>query len=59
MLIFWKHLSRVRNLTPITDFTLIGTASVMDRFRVVYGEHDVEYESSYLNLQKKLIDHFA
>ena len=59
MIIFRKHLSRVRNLTPITDFTLIGTAAVMDRFRVVHGDNDVEFESSYLNLQKKLVDHFA
>ena len=59
MIIFRKHLSRVRNLTPITDFTLIGTAAVMDRFRVVHGEHDVGYESSYLNLQENIVDHFA
>ena len=59
MLIFRQHLSRVRNLTPITDFTLIGTAAVQNRFEVVHGDHDVEYESTHVNLQKKLIDHFA
>ena len=59
MLTFRQHLSRVRNLTPITDFTLIGTVAVQNRFEVVHGDHDVKYEYTYVNLQKKLIDHFA
>jgi hypothetical protein len=59
MIIFRQHLSRVRNLTPITDFTLMGTAAVRDNFIVVHGESDVEYEKSYTVLQQKLIDHFA
>ena len=59
MIIFRKHLSGVRSLTPITNFTLIGTAAVMDRFRVVHGKHDVEYELSFLNLQKKISRSFC
>ena len=59
MVIFRQHLSRVRNLTPITDYSLVGTIAVQDRFRVVHGSSDVDYESSYLTLQKKLVDHFV
>ena len=33
--------------------------AVQDRFRVVHGSSDVDYESSYLTLQKKLVDHFV
>ena len=49
MLIFRQHLSRV----------LIGTATVQNRFGIVHGDNDVEYEHTYINLQKNLIDHFA
>ena len=54
MIIFRQHLSKVRNLTPLTDYTLMGAVAVEDRFRIVYGECDTEYESSYTTLQKKL-----
>lgn len=59
MIIFKQHLSRVRNLTPLTDYTIIGAIGVEDRFRIVHGECDIEYESTYLTLQKKLVDHFV
>ena len=58
MIIFRHYLSRVRNLTPLTDYTLIGAVAVEDRFRIVHGECDTEYESSYITLQKKLVDHY-
>ena len=58
MIIFRQRLSRVRNLTPLTDCTLMGAVAVEDRFRIVHGECDTEYESSYTTLQKKLVDHY-
>ena len=58
MIIFRQHLSGVRNLTPLTDYTLMGGVAVEDRFRIVHGECDTEYESSYTTLQKKLVDHY-
>lgn len=59
MVIFRQHLSRVRNLTPTTDFTSTGTANLEEDSVIQHGEHCNEYESSYAKLQKKLIDHFA
>lgn len=59
MLIFRQHLSRVRNLTPITDYSLQGVDAVRDRYDIMHGSITAEYESSYTILQKKLIDHFA
>ena len=32
--------------------------AVEDRFKIVHGDSDLEYESSYLTLQKKLVDHY-
>ena len=58
MIIFRQHWSRVRNLTPLTDYTLMGAVAVEDRFRIVHGEYDTEYESSYTTLQKKLVDRY-
>ena len=59
MVIFRQHLSRVRGLTPVTDFTLIGTVAVENRVQIVHGDADTEFESTYIVLQKRLIDHFA
>lgn len=59
MVIFRQHLSRVRNLTPVTDFTLVGRNAVQDRYEIVNGANETEIESSHTTLQNKLIDHFA
>ena len=59
MFIFRQHLSRVRNLTPDTDYTLMGVDSMRHRFSIYHGEEIEEYENSYSVLNKKLIDHFA
>ena len=59
MYIFRHHLSRVRFLTPLTDYTLRGVVAVEDRFRIVHGSSDTEFESSYRVLQKQLVDHYV
>ena len=59
MFIFRQHLSRVRNLTPDTDYTLIGVDSMRHRFSIYHGEEIEEYENSYSVLNKKSVDHFA
>jgi hypothetical protein len=32
MVIFRQHLSRVRNLTPLTDYSLVARLAVQDRY---------------------------
>jgi Plant transposon protein len=60
MVIFRQHLSRVRNLTPVTDYSLVGRLAVQDRYEIVNGSAiETEIEASYITLQRKLIDHFA
>lgn len=59
MVIFRQHLSRVRNLTPCTDFTLVGVDAIADNFAISHGEQSDVIETTYKTLQKKLIDHFA
>ena len=59
MFIFRQHLSRVRNLTPDTDYTLVGVDSMRHRFSIYHGEEIEQYENSYSVLNKKLVDHFA
>ena len=59
MYIFRQHLSRVRFMTPLTDYTLRGAVAVEDRFRIVHGSSDTECESSYRVLQKQLVDHYV
>ena len=57
--IFRQHLSRVKNLSPVTDYSLIGVDRFRDRFEISHGEEVEEYETSYNELNKKLVDHFA
>lgn len=57
--IFRQHLSRVRHLTPDTDFTMIGREAVLHRYEIVNGGNDTEVETTYIGLQKNLVDHFA
>ena len=59
LFIFRQHLSRVRNSTSVTDYSLIGVEHFRDRLDILHGEEVEEYETSYSQLNKKLIDHFA
>ena len=59
MFIFRQHLSRVKNLSPVTDYSFIGVDRFRDRFEISHGEEVEEYETSYNELNKKLVDHFA
>jgi hypothetical protein len=47
MAIFRQHLSRVRNLVPTTDFTLVGCRAVYSRYDITHGDSYEEYETSY------------
>jgi hypothetical protein len=50
----------VRNLTRLTDYSLVARLAVQDRYEIVNGSSsDTEIEASYITLQKKLIGHFA
>ena len=59
MYIFRQHLSRVRNLTPQCDYTLMGVDAMRHRFHIYHGEEIEEYETSYTTLNRKLVEHFA
>ena len=59
MFIFRQQLSRVKNLSPVTDYSFIGVDRFRDRFEILHGEEVEEYETSCNELNKKLIDHFA
>ena len=59
MFIFRQHLSRVRNLTSISDYSYIGVERNKDIFEFSHGDEVEEYETSYSQLNKKLVDHFA
>ena len=59
MFIFRQHLSRVKNLSAVTDYSFIGVDRFRDRFEISHGEEVVEYETSYNKLNNKLVDHFA
>jgi hypothetical protein len=59
MMIFRQHLSRVRNLTPCTDFSHVGVDAIAEYTTISHGEQSNVIESTYKTLQKKLIDHYA
>ena len=59
MFIFRQHLSRVKILSPIADYSFIGVDRFRDRFEILHGEEVEEYDTSYNELNKKLIDPFA
>jgi Plant transposon protein len=59
MTIFRQHISRVRNLTPSTDFTSVGVDDMPDNVIISHGVHSEVVENTYKTLQKKLINHFA
>ena len=46
MFIFRQHLSRVRNFTSVTDYSLIGVGHFRDRLDILHGEEVEEYETS-------------
>ena len=47
MFIFRQHLSRVKILSPIADYSFIGVDRFRDRFEILHGEEVEEYETSY------------
>jgi hypothetical protein len=59
MKVFKRHLSRVRNIVPTTDYSLQGIPAVNDRYDICHGDNYEEYESSHKILQTELINHFS
>ena len=47
MTIFRQHISRVRNLTPSTDFTSVGVDDMPDNIIISHGVHSEVVENTY------------